>query len=241
MANLKIKANAYCVIPTLTSVVANSSNSATFTFNPNGMITAGMTIILQGSTDSGTTWTTIETISPTSSPYHSTNSYYSSLTGGTSVKFRVVSNSTRCGLLNSNILTQTWSIPANIFISDQVTDFNGNTSYKLHVEGSAFNGYASSILTATTNIKNCAVDFTGFGYNTGNDLSITAATVGQEITINQAISIPVGIYDATIAMTAVPTITYANYETRSAISFGTSTNYYRNALSTTAKIVAYIG
>lgn len=149
-----------------------------------------------------------------------------------------------CADTPSNIMTylsinmvDLQQLESSIFVTDQVKDFNGNSTFKLHVENATFNGFAVSNLVATKNIKNSSANFSGTIISTGQlDLSLTSASVGESIERNLAVNIPIGIYDVTISMTAVETLAGSSYRTDSGISFGASNVYASNSVYANAVI-----
>ena len=139
-ATITMTSKSYCVAPTLNNVAFVNNNTVLYDWNNNG-VDYGISgsIILEVSTDGGTSYVAIGSVSPTSSPTTVTSPILNSITNGSSVKFRVTSNGSPCNAQHSNIITQTWVKDSEISISNVVKTEN-STCFTLNVSNGDYNG-----------------------------------------------------------------------------------------------------
>ena len=139
-ATITITSKSYCVAPTLNNVAFVNNNTVLYDWNNNGVdYGVSGSIILEVSTDGGTSYVAIGSVSPTSSPTTATSTIINSITNGSSVKFRITANGGACVSQSSNVITQTWNKLSEMFISD-VVKTETSTCFKLKVENGNYNG-----------------------------------------------------------------------------------------------------
>ncbi|MCZ2084797.1 MAG: hypothetical protein LC112_11045 [Flavobacteriales bacterium] len=130
----------------------------------------------------------------------------------------------------SNNLIYTKQSISKIYVTDAIS-INGNTSYKLHVENSAFVGYANttgSKINATN--ANVYADY-------GDAVYIPNSLEGERVFSSSAVNIPIGVYDLNISANGMRKISNMQAVVNGEVSFGYSTDFYAPA---SPSAVAYV-
>ena len=144
-----------------------------------------------------------------------------------SIRLKAVSQNGE--VVYSNQLNYTKTSTANIFITDRVSNTEtGVCTYKLHVEGEPFVGYAN-LIGQKLNLKNARVNDTFGGVLYIPNTTSPAVTT----TISKAVNIPVGVYDCQIDAMGIKTTFAAESTLDGAISYGFGTDYYAPGIITT--------
>ena len=134
-ATITMTSKSYCVAPTLNNVAFVNNNTVLYDWNNNGVdYGVSGSIILEVSTDGGTSYVAIGSVSPTSSPTTVTSPILNSITNGSSVKFRITANGGSCVSQSSNVMTLTWTKLSEINFEitsqeDGMTCYNINALY----------------------------------------------------------------------------------------------------------------
>ena len=122
----------------------------------------------------------------------------------------------------SNNLVYTKSSTSSIFITDIVGGLTGYTTYKLHVEVEAFNGYVVLQGEKNLNGKNANLSDT-----LGGSLIIpNTKAIGEFVTSAEAITIPVGVYDCVFEANAIPKNSGVTLEVNGLVGYGYTTDIY---------------
>ena len=96
-------------------------------------------IILEVSTNGGTSYVAVGSVSPNASPTTVTSPILNSITNGSSVKFRITANGGACVSQSSNVITLTWNKTTEVSFSINSVD-NGSTCYTLNILYGNFTG-----------------------------------------------------------------------------------------------------
>ena len=127
----------------------------------------------------------------------------------------------------SNNLVYTKSSTSSIFITDIVGGLTGYTTYKLHVEVEAFNGYVVLQGEKNLNGKNANLSDT-----LGGSLIIpNTKAIGEFVTSAEAITIPVGVYDCVFEANAIPKNSGVTLEVNGLVGYGYTTDIYDSIAS----------
>ena len=139
-ATITMTSKSYCVAPTLNNVAFVNNNTVLYDWNNNG-VDYGVSgnIILEVSTDGGTSYVAIGSVSPTSSPTTATSPIINSITNGSSVKFRITANGGACVSQSSNVITLTWTKLSEINF-EITSQEDGSTCYNINVQYGEFVG-----------------------------------------------------------------------------------------------------
>ena len=139
-ATITMTSKSYCVAPTLNNVAFVNNNTVLYDWSNNGVdYGVSGSIILEVSTDGGTSYVAIGSVSPTSSPTTVTSPILNSITNGSSVKFRITANGGACVSQSSNVITLTWVKDTEVSISISSVS-NGSTCYTLNILYGNFTG-----------------------------------------------------------------------------------------------------
>ena len=132
-ATITMTSKSYCVAPTLNNVAFVNNNTVLYDWNNNG-VDYGVSgnIILEVSTNGGTSYVAIGSVSPTSSPTTVTSPILNSITNGSSVKFRIAANGDACVSQSSNVITLTWTKLSEINF-EITSQEDGSTCYNINV------------------------------------------------------------------------------------------------------------
>ncbi|WP_169712639.1 hypothetical protein [Epilithonimonas caeni] len=138
--------------------------------------------------------------------------------------FRLVLTLQNGDQITSNILQYTKEISSTIYITDKISDINSGTcTYKLHVEGMEFIGFANVVGRKGSKVKASHVNVNPFG----NDLTIPTSTpIGTDVFNSTPLTIPVGVYNCSIYLNAAPVSMNDDVILDGAISYGYDQNYY---------------
>ena len=132
-ATITMTSKSYCVAPTLNNVAFVNNNTVLYDWNNNGVdYGVSGSIILEVSTDGGTSYVAIGSVSPTSSPTTVTSPIINSITNGSSVKFRITANGGACVSQSSNVITLTWTKTTEVSFGVSSAS-NGSTCYTLNI------------------------------------------------------------------------------------------------------------
>ena len=132
-ATITMTSKSYCVAPTLNNVAFVNNNTVLYDWNNNGVdYGVSGSIILEVSTDGGTSYVAIGSVSPNSSPTTVTSPILNSITNGSSVKFRITANGGACVSQSSNVITLTWNKTSEINFKITSQE-DGLTCYKINV------------------------------------------------------------------------------------------------------------
>ena len=139
-ATITITSKSYCVAPTLNNVAFVNNNTVLYDWSNNGVdYGVSGSIILEVSTNGGTSYVAIGSVSPTSSPTTVTSPILNSITNGSSVKFRITANGGACVSQSSNVITLTWVKDTEV--SFEITSQeDGSTCYDINVQYGEFVG-----------------------------------------------------------------------------------------------------
>ena len=150
-ANISINASAFCVEPTLVSVEMVDNSTVTYTWDNNGVEYSNLsTMLLEVSTNGGSTYTSLASVSPSLLTYTISSNVVNSISNGSSVKFRVTSNGSACGALPSNVITQTWNKLSEISIENINSSGINSKCFDIVVSYQDFNGKVN-LWTAISN------------------------------------------------------------------------------------------
>ena len=139
-ATITMTSKSYCVAPTLNNVAFVNNNTVLYDWNNNGVdYGVSGSIILEVSTDGGTSYVAIGSVSPTSSPTTVTSPILNSITNGSSVKFRITANGGACVSQSSNVITLTWTKLSEINF-EITSQEDGMTCYNINVQYGEFVG-----------------------------------------------------------------------------------------------------
>ena len=139
-ATITMTSKSYCVAPTLNNVAFVNNNTVLYDWNNNGVdYGVSGSIILEVSTDGGTSYVAIGSVSPTSSPTTVTSPILNSITNGSSVKFRITANGGACVSQSSNVITLTWTKLSEIYLTE-VSRSSTSVTFDLQVLYDVFNG-----------------------------------------------------------------------------------------------------
>ena len=139
-ATITVTSKSYCVAPTLNNVAFVNNSTVLYDWNNNG-VDYGVSgnIILEVSTNGGTSYVAIGSVSPNASPTTVTSPILNSITNGSSVKFRITANGGACLSQSSNVMTLTWNKITEVSFSINSID-NGSTCYTLNILNGNFTG-----------------------------------------------------------------------------------------------------
>lgn len=187
-ATITMTSKSYCVAPTLNNVAFVNNNTVLYDWNNNGVdYGVSGSIILEVSTNGGTSYVAIGSVSPTSSPTTVTSPIINSITNGSSVKFRITANGGACISQSSNVITLTWTNITELSMQITSTE-NGRTGYELNVLYGDFTGKIKHIGTNSENVLDTDVTINGLP-------SLISYTFNSPSYLNiQDISIPEGVY-----------------------------------------------
>ena len=139
-ATITMTSKSYCVAPTLNNVAFVNNNTVLYDWSNNGVdYGVSGSIILEVSTDGGTSYVAIGSVSPTSSPTTVTSPILNSITNGSSVKFRITANGGACVSQSSNVITLTWNKLSEINF-EITSQEDGSTCYNINVQYGEFVG-----------------------------------------------------------------------------------------------------
>ena len=139
-ATITMTSKSYCVAPTLNNVAFVNNSTVLYDWNNNGVdYGVSGSIILEVSTDGGTSYVAIGSVSPTSSPTTVTSPILNSITNGSSVKFRITANGGACVSQSSNVVTLTWTKLSEINF-EITSQEDGSTCYNINVQYGEFVG-----------------------------------------------------------------------------------------------------
>ena len=139
-ATITVTSKSYCVAPTLNNVAFVNNSTVLYDWNNNGVdYGVSGSIILEVSTNGGSSYVAIGSVSPTSSPTTVTSPILNSITNGSSVKFRITANGGACLSQSSNVMTLTWNKITEVSFSINSVD-NGSTCYTLNILYGNFTG-----------------------------------------------------------------------------------------------------
>ena len=187
-ATITVTSKSYCVAPTLNNVAFVNNSTVLYDWSNNGVdYGVSGSIILEVSTDGGTSYVAIGSVSPTSSPTTVTSPILNSITNGSSVKFRITANGGACVSQSSNVITLTWNKITEL--SMQITSReNGRTGYELSVLYGNFTGKIKHVGTNSENVLDTDVTINGLP-------SLISYNFSSSDYFNiQDISIPEGVY-----------------------------------------------
>ena len=188
VATITMNSKAFCTAPTLTSVDRVNNSTVTFIWNNNG-VDYGVSgnIILEVSTNGGTSYVAIGSVSPTSSPTTVTSPILNSITNGSSVKFRITANGGACVSQSSNVITLTWNKLSEIYLTETASTID-TVTFDLEVLYDTFNGkYELEFSTGAdgTNLLGAITD------------SITVASHPSRLK-TEVLSLPIGVHTLTL-------------------------------------------
>ena len=187
-ATITVTSKSYCVAPTLNNVAFVNNNTVLYDWNNNG-VDYGISgnIILEVSTNGGTSYVAIGSVSPTSSPTTVTSPIINSIVNGSSVKFRITANGGACVSQSSNVVTLTWTKITELSMQITSTE-NGRTGYELSVLYGNFTGKIKHVGTNSENVLDAVVTINGLP-------SLISYHFSSSSYFNiQDIAIPEGVY-----------------------------------------------
>ena len=231
-ATITVTSKSYCVAPTLNNVAFVNNSTVLYDWNNNGVdYGVSGSIILEVSTNGGTSYVAIGSVSPNTSPTTVTSPIINSIVNGSSVKFRITANGGACLSQSSNVITLTWTKLSEIFVSD-IVSANGYVTYKLNVLFAPFVGYLNSSVTKYANTKIATLSG---DYESGNT-AIGSFPINAHHFNSNEVSIPVGVHDLSLSLDGVA-IDTGSFECRGAIGFSTTDDYYTNLEGTYVGII----
>ena len=191
-ATITMTSKSYCVAPTLNNVAFVNNNTVLYDWNNNGVdYGVSGSIILEVSTNGGTSYVAIGYVSPTSSPTTVTSPILNSITNGSSVKFRITANGGACVSQSSNVITLTWTNTTELSMQITFTE-NGITGYELSVLYGDFTGKIKHVGINSVNVLDTSVTINGLP-------SLISYNFSSPSYLNiQDISIPEGVYTGLI-------------------------------------------
>lgn len=224
MSELTIKVKARCVEPTLNSVVKINATTVSFSWNNNAVVYTSGNILLEMSSDNGSTWNTLVSIPYNLTNYTISNPVFNNLSNGQTVKFRITINGIPCSNMISNIITQTWVKQSTIYTSNVINDNSaGSCVYKLHVEGVDFIGYVNVLARKPLTSKNARINPSPFGV----PLNIPNGTPDMQDVFNStAVTIPIGVYNCYIYASAAPVSINDEATSEGGVSYGYDMDYH---------------
>lgn len=148
--------------------------------------------------------------------------------------FRLVLTLSNGDKITSNILQYTKEASSTIYITDKVLDITmGTCTYKLHVEGMTFIGFANVVGTKGSRLKTSKVNVNPFG----SSLMITASVpVGTDVFKSTAVTIPIGVYNCSIDLNGTAAAVSDDVVLDGAISYGYNNDYYSGIADAEAKL-----
>ena len=195
-ATITITSKSYCVAPTLNNVAFVNNNTVLYDWNNNGVdYGVSGSIILEVSTNGGTSYVAIGSVSPTSSPTTVTSPILNSITNGSSVRFRITANGGACVSQSSNVITLTWNKISEINF-EITSQEDGSTCYNINVLYGDFVGKirktsyidinTSESVTTINNITASPIFFSNTirNYEAVDDITITEGLHSGCMTIN---------------------------------------------------------
>ena len=187
-ATITMTSKSYCVAPTLNNVAFVNNNTVLYDWNNNGVdYGVSGSIVLEVSTNGGTSYVAIGSVSPTSSPTTVTSPILNSITNGSSVKFRITANGGACVSQSSNVITLTWNKTTELSMQITSTE-NGRTGYELSVLYGNFTGKIKHIGANSENVLDTDVTINGLPSLISYNFSLPSYLNIQDI------SIPEGVY-----------------------------------------------
>ena len=187
-ATITMTSKSYCVAPTLNNVAFVNNNTVLYDWNNNGVdYGVSGSIILEVSTDGGTSYVAIGSVSPTSSPTTVTSPILNSITNGSSVKFRITANGGACVSQSSNVMTLTWTKLSEIYLTE-VSRSSTSVTFDLQVLYDVFNGKYQlefSVGSGGANLLGAITD------------SITFASYPSRLK-TEVLSLPIGVHTLTL-------------------------------------------
>ena len=187
-ATITMTSKSYCVAPTLNNVAFVNNSTVLYDWNNNGVdYGVSGSIILEVSTDGGTSYVAIGSVSPTSSPTTVTSPILNSITNGSSVKFRITANGGACVSQSSNVMTLTWNKLSEIYLT-YISRTSTGVDFQLQVLYDTFNGKYQ------------------LGFSSGAHGADLAGAITDGITVTshpsrlktEVLSLPVGVYTLTL-------------------------------------------
>ena len=158
-ATITVTSKSYCVAPTLNNVAFVNNSTVLYDWNNNGVdYGVSGSIILEVSTNGGSSYVAIGSVSPNTSPTTVTSPIINSITNGSSVKFRITANGGACVSQSSNVITLTWNKDTEVSFSINSVD-NGSTCYTLNILNGNFTGKIKIIGDAFFKAQSPSVTF----------------------------------------------------------------------------------